>query len=304
MYPFQNILFSTDFSNNSKSALKYAAAFARQHNATLFIHNSQEASLPPNALKLSERALSDGNHQWLITIKKELENLAHSHLLTGLKVELILTEGNPKEEIPRVIRDHGIDLATIGTTARPGLGGALGSTALSVMGQASCPLLFTRQPLHDFVYYKKSETNIALNRILFATSLSDTDDSAKRLAFALAHAHQAELTILHSIGSFLGYIQAVSLTKIIDVEDRVRSDASERLSQLAKEAGDVVAETLLTEGSCADEVLRVATEKDVDLIVIGTGKPNGTNTLPGREAERIVRHACCPVLTIRHGTIA
>lgn len=303
MYPFQNILFTTDFSANSKSALKYAAAFARQHNATLYIHNSQEASLPPNALKLSERTLADNNYEWLVPIKREMEQLAHSPLVKELKVELLLTEGNPKDEIPRVIREHAIDLATIGTTAHAGIGGSVGSTALAVMGHATCPMLFTRQPLHEFVYYKGSQTNIALNRILFATSLSETDNSAKKLAFELARAHQAELTIIHSLGAFLGYIQAVSLTKIIDVEDRVRSDASERLKQLSLEVPDLSIETLLTEGNSSDEVIRVASEKDIDLIVIGTGADT-KSSLPGREAERIVRNACCPVLTVRHGAVS
>lgn len=304
MYPFQNILFTTDFSTNSKSALKYAAAFAKKQKAKLFVHNSQEASLPPNAIKLSERALADNNYEWLVSVKRDMENLAHSPLLAGLNVELLLTEGNPKDEIPRVVRDHGIDLVTLGTTARPGLGGALGSTALSIMAHANCPILFTRHPMHDFVSYKKSETHIALNRILYATGLSEHDNSSKHLAFEFARAHDAELTILHSIGSFLGYIQAVSLSNIMDVEGRVRSDANERLSQLAKEAGNVSVETMLTEGNSSEEVLRVASEKDIDLIVIGTGKADSNASLPGRDAERIVRGAICPVLTIRQGTIA
>jgi universal stress protein A len=304
MYPFQNILFTTDFSTNSKSALKYAAAFAQKQKAKLYIHNSQEASLPPNAIKLSERALADNNYEWLVSVKRDMENFAHSPLLAGLNVELLLTEGNPKDEIPRVVRDHGIDLVTLGTTARPGLGGALGSTALSIMAQANCPILFTRHPMHDFVSYKKSETHIALNRILFATGLSEHDNSSKHLAFELARAHDAELTILHSIGSFLGYIQAVSLSNIMDVEGRVRSDANERLSQLAKEAGNISVETMLTEGNSSEEVLRVASEKDIDLIVIGTGKADSNSSLPGRDAERIVRGAVCPVLTIRQGAVA
>lgn len=304
MYPFQNILFTTDFSTNSKSALKYAAAFAHKHQAKLYIHNSQEASLPPNAIKLSERALADNNYEWLVSVKREMESLAHSSLLAGLNLELLLTEGSPKDEIPRVIRDHGIDLVTLGTTARPGLGGALGSTALSIMAHINCPILFTRHPMQNFVYYKGAQTSIALNRILFATSLSENDNSSKRLAFELARAHGAELTIMHSIGSFLGYIQAVSLSKLIDVEDRVRSDANERLSQLAKEAGDISVSTLLTEGNSSEETLRVASEKDIDLIIIGTGKADSNTSLPGREAERIVRGAFCPVLTIRQGSMS
>src|SRR5689334_4978138 len=101
MYPFQNILFTTDFSSNSKSALKYAAASARKHGATVFIHNAQEASLPPQALKLSERSLADNGYDWLMAIKKEMEEIANSELLAGLKVQMILSEGRAVDEIPR-----------------------------------------------------------------------------------------------------------------------------------------------------------------------------------------------------------
>src|SRR5690348_10025034 len=103
MYPFQNILFTTDFSAHSKSALKYAAAFARQHSAKLYIHNAQEATLPPHALKLSERALSENGYEWLTAVKLGLEELANNEILNGLEVQMVLSEGTPAKEIPRII---------------------------------------------------------------------------------------------------------------------------------------------------------------------------------------------------------
>jgi nucleotide-binding universal stress UspA family protein len=302
MYPFRNILFTTDFSANSKSALKYAAAFAHEHGATIYIHNAQEGTLPPQALKLSDRALAEHGYDWVMAVKKEIEELAASELLNGLKVQMIVSEGRAVDEIPRVIRDYNIDLATMGTTARSGLGGGIGSTALTVMGRAGCPVLFTRHAQHDFVYFKGAQTSFALNRILLATDFSEQMTGARELAIALAREHKAQLTILHAIGSFLTYINAISGGDIYNVVERVRKDAQDLLNQIASQAQGVDTETLICEGRAYDEVLRVATDKDMELIVLGAGQHQATSSMPGRAAERIVRGAPCPVLTVRNGT--
>ena len=54
-------------------------------------------------------------------------------------------------------------------------------------------------------------------------------------------------------------------------------------------------------GSPAGEILRYATEQEVDLIVIGThGRGAIGHMLLGSVTERVVRKAPCPVLTVRH----
>jgi nucleotide-binding universal stress UspA family protein len=172
------------------------------------------------------------------------------------------------------------------------------------MGQTDCPILFTRHAMHDFVYYKGNDTKIALNRILFATDFAEFDSPAKRMAIQLARDHQAELLITHSLGNFLGYLHSVSVNDVYDIETRIRKDAIDRLQMIANDAQGVKTEMLLTEGRTYDEILRIATERDMDLIIIGTGgKRTASTTVPGRNAERVVRGAPCPVLTIRHGTL-
>src|SRR5690349_17940322 len=115
MYPFKNILFPTDFSANSKSGLKYAAAFTRHYGSNLYIHNSEEATLPPQALRISDRALSENGYDWVTAIKKEMEEISNSDLLNGQKVHLLLTEGAADEEIIRVINEYNIDLVVMAT---------------------------------------------------------------------------------------------------------------------------------------------------------------------------------------------
>jgi universal stress protein A len=53
-------------------------------------------------------------------------------------------------------------------------------------------------------------------------------------------------------------------------------------------------------GMPADEIIRAAKDRDVDLIVIAThGRTGLTHLLMGSTAERVVRHVHCPVLVVR-----
>lgn len=301
MYPFQNILFSTDFSVNSKSALKYAAALARRHNATIFIHNAQEGTLPPQALKLSDRTLAEHGYDWVTAIKREMEEIANSELLNGLEVQLVLTEGKPVEEILRVVKEYHIDLAILGTSAKSGLSRLfVGSTALAVMSHADCSVLLVRQAMHDFVYHKGDETTIALNRILLATDLSEHDKVTENMAFQLAKEYNAELTVVHSLGLFLTYLKSLTLSGAFDVEERVRSEVDSKMKHLVEDAVGIEVETILTEGKPYEEIVKAASEKEADLIVIGAGRANAHMfTAPGVNTERVVRDAPCPVLVVK-----
>ncbi|MBI4748031.1 MAG: universal stress protein [Acidobacteria bacterium] len=298
MYPYRNILFCTDFSPLSRSMLKYAAAFARAHNARLYIHNVQEGTLPPQALRLSERALSEHGYEWLIAVRHELEEIGQHEVVKGLDVHLLLTEGNPADEIARVAIEHQIDLVTIATQNRSTLGRAMvGSTCVAILEKIKCPVLVSRQPAHDFVFYRGSETTIALNRILFATDFSDDDAAAKAVAINLAREHHSRLIFTHALGVFLNYVRAVTTIGTEDIESHVRKEATGKLAALQAEAEGIESKTVLGEGRTYSEVLRIAKESDVDLIVVGTGNRQTGNVL-GRNTERIMRDANCPVLIV------
>ena len=53
-------------------------------------------------------------------------------------------------------------------------------------------------------------------------------------------------------------------------------------------------------GSAAPEIVRFATDRDIDMIVVGThGRGGLAHVLLGSVAEKVVRKAPCPVLTVR-----
>lgn len=300
MYPFKNILFPTDFSLNSRSAIKYAAGFGHRYGASIYLHNAQEGCLPPQSLILSDRALSDYGYDWITSIKKELKELSNNQLFNGLNVHVLLSEGRAPEEINRIIDLYNIDLVTMATNSRAGLKGHLaGSCAIALMTTTNCPILFTRTAMHDFVFQKQGEIHFALNKILFATNFSSEDEAAKELAVCLARDNNSELTILHSLGSVLKYFSALSFSD--KGYEEVKKQAEAKLQQLKTQIEGVKVDTLLTEGKVHHEIERITAERDIDLVVIGsdTNRSSGFSS-SGGAAERIIRTATRPVLVVKN----
>jgi nucleotide-binding universal stress UspA family protein len=94
----------------------------------------------------------------------------------------------------------------------------------------------------------------------------------------------------------------VASLPVPEYEGQVRREVERRLGQvLSKHVSDTVAaETVVSRGDPATEIQRVAKERGVDLIVIATHGWTGWRHLVfGSVAEKILRDAPCPVLSIR-----
>jgi nucleotide-binding universal stress UspA family protein len=86
---------------------------------------------------------------------------------------------------------------------------------------------------------------------------------------------------------------------------RLREYVEERMSVFAREAGSR-AITHIAEGRPYEQIVRLATEKDVDLLVIGTSIHAalfGGAPVLGPDIERVVRNAPCPVLSVPSGRV-
>jgi nucleotide-binding universal stress UspA family protein len=140
---------------------------------------------------------------------------------------------------------------------------------------------------------------IRIKKILTPTDFSDYSSVATEYARELALKFAAELHFLHvlevhasSTPTFGGGLAISSLIK----ESKDKSD--EALAELAGETGGTC---VSVEGQPFLEILRYATQNEIDLIVMGThGRSGLDHVLLGSVAERIVRKSACPVLTIRH----
>jgi nucleotide-binding universal stress UspA family protein len=141
---------------------------------------------------------------------------------------------------------------------------------------------------------------ITLRKILVPHDFSDTSEAAVRYALALAHNFGAELQLLH-VSDKAKFEMATEFPLGLDgtLEDAVR----ERLLKILtpREQAEFKPTFEFRSGSPAAEIVRYAKEAEVDLIVMGThGRGFVAHVVLGSVAEKVVRTAPCPVLTVRN----
>jgi nucleotide-binding universal stress UspA family protein len=145
---------------------------------------------------------------------------------------------------------------------------------------------------------------LALNTILAAVDLSESSRAVVAQARGLARACGASLDVLTVVAQPLhevwtGYVPAPEL---VDALDHARTEARQRLDHLVscEDRRGLRIRLATAWGEPADEILAYAKEHQVGLIVCGThGRRGLDHLLMGSVAERVVRRASCPVLTVR-----
>jgi nucleotide-binding universal stress UspA family protein len=147
---------------------------------------------------------------------------------------------------------------------------------------------------------------IVLKKVLVATDFGPAAESALRYALALARGAGAELHVLHVVENVLaramdGYgYAAISPEVQLDIEDAGRKRTNALLSDEDRREMQAKAATV-TSNSPATEIVDYARKNGIDLIVMGThGRGAIAHLFMGSVAERVVRTAPCPVLTVRN----
>jgi nucleotide-binding universal stress UspA family protein len=143
-------------------------------------------------------------------------------------------------------------------------------------------------------------TNI--QHILVAHDFGETSQAAFAYALDLAEKLKARITVVHAYEvPVYGFPEGLALTA--DVIGRIQAVSSEALDGVIQRAGrpGVAIAKMLRQGPAWSEIAAAATETGADLIVIGThGRRGLAHALLGSVAEKVVRTAPCPVLTV-HG---
>lgn len=145
---------------------------------------------------------------------------------------------------------------------------------------------------------------ISLKRILFPTDLSENAKVAEAYACAFAEQFGAELHVLSVVQdmTILPPDPASSFVLPASNMDEVRASVEKALVSIpdaAWAAGKSLVRAVRT-GTPFVEIIRYARENDIDLIVMGTHGFTGlVHALLGSVAEKVVRKAPCPVLTVR-----
>ena len=144
---------------------------------------------------------------------------------------------------------------------------------------------------------------VSIRRILFPTDFSEPAKQAQQYALALADRFGAELHLLHVFPEVILPLPDAA-TSWTPPEAELRKHVEETNDRLLQVLGPQWAEQHCTVrttkfGYAVDEIVKYVKEHGIDLIVIGThGRTGLSHLLLGSVAEKLVRLATCPVLTV------
>jgi nucleotide-binding universal stress UspA family protein len=146
---------------------------------------------------------------------------------------------------------------------------------------------------------------IALKNILVATDFSEAADAALAYGRALARTFGATLHVLHVADDMYMRLGGDAYAAVLpDLQQDVERQAKDRLVKLLVDDDPIPLPTesvVITSGATAPAIVNYAAQAGIDLIVVGThGRGAVAHLLMGSVAERVVRTARCPVLTVRH----
>jgi nucleotide-binding universal stress UspA family protein len=146
---------------------------------------------------------------------------------------------------------------------------------------------------------------IDLHRILVPTDFSKSSSNALVYGAEFARRFGAEVHLLHVVQDLALFIpEAVMLAPpMMPPIEQFVSAARAALERAVRELNmaDVNIVPEVAEGTPFEEIVRFARDKDIDLIVMGTHGHTGlAHLFLGSVAEKVVRRAPCPVLTVRH----
>ncbi|SFK60687.1 universal stress protein [Methylophaga sulfidovorans] len=137
--------------------------------------------------------------------------------------------------------------------------------------------------------------------ILIATDFSKQKDMICAKARELAEQHQANLSICHIIEDFpltdFAYEPMISVD--IDMRDALLESGKKQLATLAESLSIPANQQWVELGTPAHDIVRVADENNVDLIIVGSHGRHGFKRLLGSTANAVLHHAHCDVLAVR-----
>lgn len=303
MIILKHVLVATDFSPPSEAALTYGRALAELFGASLhLLHVAENDFL--RFTPADPQAVAAGRRRTLAARLTDHDRAAlHARAIIQVSDE-------PADAIVEYARSEPIDLIVLGTHGRSGLSHALlGSVAERVVRAAPCPVFTIRQPEHESVVpdsTKSEAVMIVLKKILVATDFSEPSDAALAYGRELARTFSAKLVVLNVTDNIMarayggdGFVFSdPTLQQEVEAAARKQADAllsDEDREQLGAEA------VILTSNTPAFAIVDYASANSVDLIIMGThGRGAVAHLLMGSVAERVVRTAPCPVLTVRH----
>jgi universal stress protein A len=141
----------------------------------------------------------------------------------------------------------------------------------------------------------------AYRRLLLVVDLLEHSVEVGRRAQAVAAALGAEVELLHVVEFVPVEPMGETLMPSVQIEDELLERAAVRLRGLATELGFSQAPCHVEAGNVKSEIVRIARERHVDLIVLGSRERHGLSILVNLTEDTVLHATPCDVLAVRVG---
>ncbi|HVT99132.1 MAG TPA: universal stress protein [Acidobacteriaceae bacterium] len=282
----EKILVATDL-EDSEYLLPHAIAQARACGSTLTLLHV----IPPGqAVPLDAAAIPYLDvAEMKAEAEQTLKRMAEKAQAAGIECDILVTEGNPREQITTLARELHAGRIIAGTHGRRHLKKLLlGSVAHEILRSAEVPVC-TIGP-----HAREASSFGAPQKILHPVSLCAGYESSARMAIEMAEFYRADITLLHVLSR--------SVNSQPDADRVVEWTRSELKRVIPDEAPLWTHPSVQVEiGDVVDEVLNVAAEMSADLIMLGVDANVSFWPIRGDDTVySIIARAKVPVLSIRH----
>jgi universal stress protein A len=138
-------------------------------------------------------------------------------------------------------------------------------------------------------------------RILIVVDLTEDSLIIGRRAQALATTFGADVALLHVVEFVPVEPMGETLMPSVQIEDELIERARQRLATLATDLGIASSAARVEAGNVKSEIVRIARETNVDLIVLGSRERHGLSILVNFTEDTVLHAAPCDVLAVRVG---
>jgi nucleotide-binding universal stress UspA family protein len=288
MLQIRRILFPTDRSACAEQAYVHAAFLARAVGADFHALAVRDPKSPaPATTDLLPLSSSDVARELHIPVERMPADLDPDRVH-----QANFASDSPADGILQYAEEEGIDLIVMGTHGRQAADRLMaGSVAERVVREAPCPVMTVR-----------CARSVEVNRVLVPIDFSDRSKAVIPVARELARLYGAEVELFFVIDEDTMPMAHVPLLGPVHVSpEEVEKRFRKLMRQLVEshQSADVPVSGTVHIGHPTQDITEYATDH-ADLIVMGTHGRTGLQRLfLGSVAEKVVRHAPCPVFTVK-----
>ncbi len=285
----ENLLLSTDGSEFSEGAVREAISLAKTCSSRLFALSVVETNPEYETIapQLVEKEIEKAR-----TYLEAVRDRASKEQV-NCEISIHQGEDSYRYVVDEAAKRHA-DMIIMGRRGRTGLKRLMmGSVTAKVIGHAPCNVLVVPKA-----------AKVEMKSILVASDGSRHSDAAAREAVSIAKRCGAKLTVIsvvpsESISPFDIVHSEMQRGLIADKEQKAAECNIQNIKGLAEKEG-IGIEGLIQEGKPYEAIVNAATEKNIDLIVVGShGRTGLEKLLMGSVTERVIGLAPCAVLIVK-----